>query len=254
MINLDAFLTPYFPETETQFDETIVVMIDVLRASSTICAALANGAKEVIASETLEKAVNIYGNLDNEIRFIGGERNCIMPQGFDAGNSPTDYVSEIVDGKTVIITTTNGTKLFQKAKKAKAKIIGSFVNFESVIQFLQGVIKINNEESLNTEICFLCAGTNGRLSYEDTLCAGAFINSIARNYFDVNVTDTAHAAQALYEINESNLSSLIQKSQHAVKLKKLGFEKDINTCLTYNKYNVLPIIQANSIKKFEVDS
>jgi 2-phosphosulfolactate phosphatase len=254
MISLDAFLTPYFPETESQFDETIVVMIDVLRASSTICAALNNGAKEVIASETLEKAVNIYGNLDKDIRFMGGERNCIKPQGFDAGNSPSDYSAELVDGKTVIVTTTNGTKLFQKAKKAKVKIIGSFVNFESVVQFLQSVIKINKESNQNTEICFLCAGTNGRLSYEDTLCAGAFINSVSRNYFDVNITDTAHAAQSLYEINESNLSGFIKKSQHAEKLKKLGFEKDINTCLTYNKYNVLPIIQANSIKKFEVDS
>ncbi len=251
MINLDAFLTPYFPETETQFDNTIVVMIDVLRASSSICAALVNGAKEVIASESLEKAVKIYSTLDKDMRFLGGERNCEKPQGFDAGNSPSEYQKEFVEGKNVIITTTNGTKLFQKAKKAKVKLVGSFVNFDSVIDFLEGAIQINKDNNINSDICFLCAGTNGRMSYEDTLCAGSFINRIARNYFDINITDTAHAAQSLFELNENNLNEFIGKSHHAKKLKKLKLENDIKECLTFNKYNVLPVIHANSIKKFE---
>lgn len=251
MIKIDAFLTPYFPETETQFDNSVVIMIDVLRASTTICAALKNDAKEVIASESLEKAVKIYSTLDKESRFMGGERNCIKPTGFDAGNSPLEYKEELIKDRTVIMSTTNGTKLFAKAKKSKAKIIGSFTNFSKTVNFLKNVISINHQEETDTEICFLCAGTDGRLSYEDTLCAGAFIEELTNEYYNTKVTDTAHAAKSLYELNKNNLNNFIYDTQHAKKLIELDLKKDIETALTFDLYDVLPIIQVNAIKRFE---
>lgn len=253
MVNIDAFLTPYFPETETQFDDSVVIMIDVLRASTTICAALNNGAKEVIASESLEKAVKIYSTLDKDMRFLGGERNCEKPTGFDAGNSPKEYTSESVEGRNVIITTTNGTKLFQKAKRAKVKIIGSFVNFNAVLNFIKGVVSVNQENDEVTNICILCAGTDGRMSYEDTLCAGAFIKEISDNYYSNSITDTAHAAKTLFEINKDYLNEFILKTQHSLKLIDLGLTEDIETALSFDKYDVLPVIHANSIKKFEIE-
>lgn len=243
---IDAYLTPYFPETETFFDDSHVLMIDVLRASSTVAAALYNGAKEVVATENLDKAVTLYSNLSKEVRFLGGERNGIMPSGFDAGNSPSEYTGEKIEDKTVIITTSNGTKIYQKAKQAESRIIASFVNVEVVLEYLKACIKEKNE---NTKFIILCAGNNGRLSYEDTLCAGRYIAAIMELIKDGELTDTAAAAFNLYEMHKQNLNEFIASRQHATYLKSIGFEKDIETCLTENYYPVVPLITGSSIKK-----
>ena len=140
-MNIDAFFTSFFPERDNLFDGALVVMIDVLRASSTICASLYNGAKEVIPVENTDKAVHIYSSLSKEIRFLGGERGGVKLKGFDAGNSPLDYKEELVKGKSVVLTTTNGTVIFQKAKKALYRIIGGFVNLTMVHNFLLQQLK-----------------------------------------------------------------------------------------------------------------
>jgi len=112
-------------------------MCDVLRASSTICSALYNGAKEIIPTTNSEQAMNIYVGLDRESRFVGGEQNLQKPSGFDAGNSPTEYTKEKVAGKTIILTTTNGTPLFTKAKSSKVRLIAAFVNFNTVLDKIE---------------------------------------------------------------------------------------------------------------------
>ena len=128
MIYIDAFITPYFPETEAQFDRSNVVLIDVLRACTSICTALENDALEIIPAESLEKAINKYSFLDKDNTILAGERNASKPKGFDLGNSPFEFDKETVSGKTIIFTTTNGTKLFKKAQKAKNRIIGCLIN------------------------------------------------------------------------------------------------------------------------------
>lgn len=242
-MKIDAFITQYFVETEMLFKDTIVVMIDVLRAGTTICCALFNGAKEVIPVETTEKAVSIYSSLSRETRFLGGERNCIKPSGFDAGNSPTEYSESVVKHKSVILTTSNGTKLFLKAKHSKQRIIGSYVNIDSVLNHIKS---INEENPCN--ITFLCAGNEGRLSYEDTLCAGAFIDELQKFYNDVEISDTAHAAMTLYRMFSDNLQNFIAETEHASKLRHLGFIEDIVLSLEWNKYPVVPVLSGGSIK------
>lgn len=246
-MKIDAYLTPFFPEREAQFNDSVVVMIDVLRASTTISACLNNGAKEIIPSESIDKAVHIYSSLSKESRFLGGERNGIKPSGFDAGNSPDDYPAELVKGKTVIITTSNGTQLFQKCKQAKLKLIAGFVNIDAVTK------KINSFTELNpavTGVVVLCAGTNGRISYEDTICAGAIIEKINGKPED-ELTDTAHIAMNLYRAHINEMTDFLKTREHSVFLKNIGFEKDIDTAFSFNKFPVVPAIIGNSIKLIE---
>lgn len=244
-MKIDAYLTPQFTEKENQFENTIVLMIDVLRASTTICATLNRAAKEVIAIDSVDKAVQLFTNLSRESRFLGGERNGIKPSGFDAGNSPDDYPEESVKGKTVIITTTNGTQLFQKCKRAKAKLVAGFVNHTAILEYVDKLIA---EDANIKEISVLCAGTDGRLSYEDVLCAGAFINSMKKKYTDVQITDTAMAAKSLFNLHSVDLKNFIKSCEHSLFLEKIGFAKDIDTCLEFDKFPVVPIIMGNSIK------
>lgn len=246
-ITIDAFLTPFFPETETQFDDAVIIMIDVLRASSTVCAALKNGAKEVITSDTLDKAVSIYSNLSKDVRFLGGERNSLKPNGFDAGNSPLEFTEEVVSQKNVVLTTSNGTKVFQKAKQAKCRLVGGFVNIDAIIAYIDNEFMHLDKENLN--ITILCAGTDGRLSYEDTLCAGAYIDSLCRLRPDAHSTDTALASRNLFELHSDNLAEFLKTREHAGALIEKGFARDIEICFSYNIYPVVPVIDGTSIKK-----
>ncbi len=248
---IDAYFTPLFPETEKQFQNSAVIMIDVLRASTSICAALYNGAKEVIPCDSLEKAVSIYNNLSRESRFIGGERDLAKPAGFDAGNSPFEYTSEAVKGKTVIISTSNGTKTFNKARQATVRLIGSFSNYSAILEHLEEEYLLNNE--LNIEkIVVLCSGTNGRFSYEDSLCAGIFINEIAVSTPKAELSDTAYAAKALYELHSDNLEDFLFTRDHSKKLIEANHKKDVELCLKYNSYPVVPVYEGNSIKRVNI--
>lgn len=245
-IYIDAYLTPFFPEHESLFTDSAVIMIDVLRASSTVAYALESGAKEVVPAENLDKAVRIFSGLSKEARFLGGERNGLKPSGFDAGNSPFEYSSENVKGRSVIITTSNGTRIFQKAKPAKIRLIGSFVNQSSTLNYLK-------DNYLNgagdKKIIFMCAGNDGKLSYEDMLCAGAFINSIMLKFPESKISDPAMASMQLYNLHSSFLLEFLAERDHARKLAELGFIEDIKFCLTIDACPVVACVDGASIKK-----
>ncbi len=245
-MKIDAYLTPLFPEKNNLFEGSVVIMIDVLRASTTICAALENDAKEVIPCESLDKAVSIYSSLDRNVRFLGGERNCTAPSGFDAGNSPDEYTREKVEGKTVILTTSNGTRIFTKAREAAHRFIGSFVNIDILSNHIR---KIFSEENEFQNIVIMCAGTNNRLAYEDVLCGGAFVSMIQANFPEAALTDTADAAKNLFRLHSSDMVKFLKEREHASALIEMGFEKDVETALSFNSYPVLPFVDGSSIKK-----
>lgn len=243
---VDAFFSPYFPEKENLFDNSLVVMLDVLRASTTICSALYHGAKEVIPIETTEKAIAIYSSLSREIRFLGGERGGMKPAGFDAGNSPLEYSSENIKGKSVILTTTNGTVLFQKAKRAKYRIIGCFANLSVVLNKIKS--SIDEIEKNGGHIFIICAGNNGRFSYEDVLSAGAFISELNKFDGNFNLTDAALSMKDLFSLHKDNIYDFLSGCEHPSYLKSIGLEEDIKLCLEIDKFPVVPIISGNSIK------
>ncbi len=249
---IDAFLSPYFPETENLFEDSIVIMIDVLRASTTISAALYNGAKEIIPCDSLDKAVKVYSSLNKEMRFLGGERNGIKPSGFDAGNSPFEYDEVSVKGKSVILSTSNGTKTFMKAKLAYLRIIAGFVNHNSVRDFVFKQVDLLIQEGKDPNIYILCSGTNGRLSYDDILCAGAIIQDLVLQYNVGNLSDPADAAKNLYNLHRKDLKEFLFQRDHARRLIELGYEKDVDLSLTFNVFPVVPVYTENSIKIIKV--
>jgi 2-phosphosulfolactate phosphatase len=248
MIKLDTYFTPLFPEEEEQFKDHIVVMIDVLRASSTICAALYNGAREIIPFDEVGKAVSVYANLSKESRFLGGERDGVKQEGFDAGNSPLEYTKDRIEDRTIIFTTSNGTKIFVKDKHAKKRFIGAFVNLNIVLNEIYSYIEKDKEEGTDTNITFLCAGTNGRVSYEDMTCAGAFLDSINDKFDNCDLTDSAEVAKNLYTLHRTVLGEFLKTKSHARHLESIGMTDDIEACFEIDKFPVVPVVDENSIK------
>lgn len=252
MMVVDAYLSPYFPETDNLFEDSIVLMIDVLRASTTIAAALYNQAKEVIPCDTLDKAVKVYSSLSKEIRFLGGERNGIKPSGFDAGNSPLEFSLENVKGKSVILSTSNGTKTFLKAKLARKRLIASFVNHNVIRDYLFSQVETSLTENKDLKIYILCSGTNGRLSYEDILCAGSYIQELTTHYKFEKLSDSAELAKNLFTIHRKDLKLALTQSDHSKRLVELGFANDLEIAFTFNIFPVLPEFSGSSIKTLKI--
>ncbi len=241
---IDAFLVPTAIDENTYFSNSVVIMIDVLRASTTIVTALSNNAREIIITDTTEKAVKLYNTIDKQNAILAGERNGMKPDGFGAGNSPTEFTKEKVESKIVILTTTNGTQIFTRAKESPCRIVASFVNLSAVCEYVLNRVK--NDPAVHSIILF-AAGNKGRISYEDTLAAGAFVRHF-HNELNCKLTDAAHLAKSIYEMYKGNITDFIRTTEHAKLLESLGFDSDIQIASTIDLYPIIPYIEGNSIK------
>ncbi|TVR79587.1 MAG: 2-phosphosulfolactate phosphatase [Chitinophagaceae bacterium] len=225
--SLECCLTPSLSEL-TDFKNKNVVVIDVFRATSTISAILNNGADAVIPVKDLEDCKKISG----ENILYAAERNGQKPPGFEFGNSPFDYPENIVNGKTVVLTTTNGTKAVEISKKnAKNIITGSFTNFSTVVKWLS-----NNK----SDTILFCAGWKGQFSLEDTLFAGAVAEKLQTDF--ILEGDSITGAKSMYtEAKKVGLLDYAKQAAHFKRLQHLGIQRDMEHCLTFDIYNVLPI-------------
>ncbi|HEY8955459.1 2-phosphosulfolactate phosphatase [Chitinophaga sp.] len=208
---------------------SIVVIIDVLRATSTICTALYNGASRVIPVASVEECVNIGRAIGG---ITAGERDGRIAEGLAYGNSPFEYPREFVENKTLVLTTTNGTKLLHMAKDAIQIITGSFPNISAVCDYL--VAQKQN-------VILGCAAWKDRVNMEDTLFAGAVVSRI-KQHFDVNC-DSAIAAETLYHSAKHDIYTFMKQASHYKRLAQYGLEKDIHYCLTADGANVLPLFR-----------
>lgn len=210
---------------------SIVVIIDVLRATSTIATALYNGAKSVIPVDSVSRCIEIGKQIHG---ITAGERDGKIAEGLVHGNSPFEYPREFIEGKTLVLTTTNGTRLLQIAldKGAKEIITGSFPNLSSVCDHLI---------EMRQHIILGCAAWKDRVNMEDMLFAGAVISKI-RSQFYINC-DSSHLAETIYKKAEKDLFGFMRKNEasHYHRLMGFGLEKDIRYCLTADQANVLPI-------------
>lgn len=220
--------TPVLPYLE----DKLVIVIDVLRATSTMVTALANGCQALLPvlspEEALAKRLEIPGAL------LGGERRAMRIEGFDFGNSPFDYSPEKVGGKRVIMTTTNGTRAIRAAAEAKAVWMACFLNLESIVR---AIYRLKQQVSLQGIVIF-CAGTEDRFDLPDTLCAGMLIEALGP---DIQLNDLGEAARMLFQMSKLNLLETIEQSDHGHRLLELGFQKDVVYCSTAN---ILPIVPA----------
>jgi 2-phosphosulfolactate phosphatase len=216
-------------------NNAIVVAIDIFRATSSICYGIANGAEAIIPVSTIEEC-RAY---EKEGYLLAAERDGKVVEGFDFGNSPFAYTKEKVNGKTIVLTTTNGTHAIDESKKtAYQVIVGSFLNVDAVCDYLK---------TQDKDVFLLCAGWKNKFNLEDTLFAGAVVNQLkADNYF---LDDSSIASEDLYLQAEGDLQAYTAKTSHSDRLKKLGIEEDIKFCLNLNITKTVPVLVNNKLVK-----
>jgi 2-phosphosulfolactate phosphatase len=241
-MRIDVFLTPGQID-ELQLRDKNVVVIDVLRAGTTIASALANGAKEVIPVESVEVAVKISASLFGEVVLLGGERGGKVIEGFHLGNSPGEYVEDVVKGKSIVFTTTNGAVAMSKGRYAKQMAIASFVNIARVVDFAK---------DLKEDIIIVCAGNQlvvGGFSLEDTVCAGMIIHKLQQGSTrGTELSDSASGALILYKSFARNIPKMLEDSEHGKRLIESGFKDDLKMCASIDSIPVLPLLSGNVIR------
>jgi 2-phosphosulfolactate phosphatase len=228
--SLNTVLSPSLLNLYDISDSTVVI-IDVLRATSTIAAALYNGAKSVIPVDSVAGCIKLGKQMEV---ITAGERDGKIAEGLQYGNTPLQYSADFIKGKTLVLTTTNGTKLLHVALAANANAIitGSFCNISSVCDYL-----VNKKSN----VVLACAAWKNRVNIEDTLFAGAVVNRI-KQHFDMNC-DASMIAESLYlQANGDLLNFMKEKNaSHYHRLMNYGLLEDIKFCLTEDNANVLSL-------------
>jgi 2-phosphosulfolactate phosphatase len=215
----------------------VVVIIDVFRATSTIAAAMYNGAEKIIPVDSVDHCIQLGAKLN---AITAGERDGKIAPGLAYGNSPYEYPKEFIEGKTLVLTTTNGTKLLHMALAANASdiITGSFPNLTAVCNYL---IKQNKNVILG------CAAWKNRVNMEDTLFAGAVISKV-KEHFTIHC-DTSLAAETLYTSAKENMWNFVLKTTHYHRLAAYGLEKDMQFCITEDIADILPIYKDGALAR-----
>ncbi|MBN2637960.1 MAG: 2-phosphosulfolactate phosphatase [Bacteroidales bacterium] len=214
-----------------------VVVIDVLRASSVMVTALNNGAKSVIPVLNVDDAFRLAKKMPEKSYLLSGERNTKLIPGFDLGNSPLEHTREKVADKTIILSTSNGTKALHALDSANHVYIGTFLNSAALIDKLL---------SLN-EIILVCSGTNDNFSMDDGMFAAHVISQITKQK-EASLSDLAQTLLKAYQSENGNLNILLQDCYHLNLLKRNGFEQDVNYCLQTDKLSLVPEKIKNNIE------
>ncbi len=241
---LDLFFTPAGVE-EGMLKGYRVVMIDVLRASTSVTMGLYNGARDVLVASSVSEASELTFQLARDDVLLCGERDGKLVEGFNIGNSPGDYTRDRVRGRTLIFGTTNGTPALVKAFEARELYICSFVNVNEVIRVL-------TKDDNFSPIAILCAGNKNRFAMEDALCGGLLISGIKsklKNRFRHN--DAAQTALVLSNDMGDNLTELLRKVDHGRYLVEIGMEDDLPICAAIDSVPIVPVMRDGKFVKYE---
>lgn len=215
--------------------DSLMVIIDVFRATSTIATALYNGALKIIPVDSVPKCIELG---KGEGCVTAGERDGKVVEGLQYGNSPAEYHRAFIQGKTLVITTTNGTKLLHMAleRGASEVVTGSFPNLSAVCNYL-----IQQKKN----VILGCSGWKDRFNLEDTLFAGAVISRIEQ-HFTIHC-DSSLMAKAMYNLHKDDIYSFIRQTTHWHRLSAYGVEKDLEYCVTEDVANILPVYDGNAL-------
>lgn len=232
-LEIDVLYTPA-DLNEVSLSGRAVIVVDVLRATTTIITALAAGAPAVYPVEGIEEARQLAAELGGAA--LGGERGGLPPEGFQRGNSPLEYRAS-PDGKPIVLTTTNGTRAIARAKEGGAAAIaaGALVNAKAVASWALGI---------GSDITVLCAGTHGRFSLDDVIAAGCIVDrasSMAES--GLNLTDGALGALLLWQRFCENPREGLLSAVHGQRLERLGFEDDLTFCAAVDAFERVPVLQ-----------
>ncbi|MCJ8210540.1 2-phosphosulfolactate phosphatase [Mucilaginibacter sp. RS28] len=234
-LKLEVCLTPALIPLYTVQDY-IVVIIDIFRATSSICYGIENGAEAIIPVALVEECA-AYREKGTEY-LLAAERDGKVVEGFDFGNSPFSYTAEKVSGKTVVLTTTNGTHALHLSRAAKKVVIGSFLNLTSLSNWLK---------QQQDNVLLVCAGWKNNFNIEDTVFAGAVVDQLAGDAYQLD--DAAIAAGDMYQLGKSNIPAYLAKTSHSERLKKLKIEEDIAFCLQQDLTTAIPVLVGEKLVK-----
>jgi 2-phosphosulfolactate phosphatase len=226
---LETCFSPALYEPELHADE-IVVIIDILRATSAICTAFANGAASIIPVAEINEA----RDYKNRGFLVAAERDGFVLDFADFGNSPFNFTRDKVEGKTIVYSTTNGTGIINMASKASDIVIGSFLNISALTGWLTKQEK---------NVVLFCAGWKNRFNLEDTLCAGAIAEQLMKSNQYQTICDSTHAALDLWSFAKEDLTGYIEKVAQRTRLRDKGLDNCINFCLTTDATNKVPSIK-----------
>ena len=229
--------------TPADVQNRVVAVIDVLRASTTIAAALANGARAVIPLESSEDVATRSKQFERSAVLLSGERRMLKMEGFDLGNSPVEHSRDVVEGKTVLLTTTNGTKSLLAVQGARDVVVASYVNLTAVCAMLRAALRGG------ADVTIVCAGQDRQFGLEDAACAGRYVYQITRRLEEAELNDAALAASLIDRKYGDNLMRLFSTAAHGRALAAAGFEGDLAACAAVDSYPVIPIYQDRHITK-----
>jgi 2-phosphosulfolactate phosphatase len=225
----------------------VVLVIDVLRASTTVAVALANGARAVIPFESSDEVVARAKQFEREDVLLAGERRMHAIPGFDLGNSPREYTSDKVEGKTVLLTTTNGTVALAGIQGARDVVVASYVNYSAVSAMLRAAARGA------ADITIVCAGRDRQFALEDAACAGRFTRGVTRRLANVRLNDAAQACSLIDKRYGDRLDRLFEDSEHGRALAEAGFAEDLAVCASVDAQPVIPIYHDRQITKLGPD-
>ena len=233
-MNIKLFLTPEdFKPSDLKGKAAVV--IDVLRASSSIVTAFQNQCHQIIPVAEVETARKLAASQSKDTTLLCGEREGRKIAGFHLGNSPNEYTLQRVKNKTIIFTSTNGSRLLTKTKQAEATIVAGFLNITAVVSYLT---------RLDLDVAILCAGSYGQFSLEDTVCGG-LIGAQLFKQFDKKLVfeDLMLAAMLLSQKFENDTIKMLRLAKHGRYLISIGFQNDLVTCAQLDSIDIVPVFQ-----------
>ena len=241
-MRLDVFFTPLevIPQGTTN---RLVVIIDVLRASTSVATALGNGARTVIPLQGADEVIFRSKEFARSQILLAGEQKMLPITGFDMGNSPQAFTRDAVEGKTILFTTTNGTRALLGVQGARDIVIASYVNFTAVLTMMKVAA------GSNTDIAIICAGEEGSFTLEDSACAGRFVRAIPKRSESVTLNDAASASVLIEKKYGDNIEKVFKESEHGQALEAAGFGDDLAAAAEVDSYSVVPIYQDRQITK-----
>lgn len=233
--------------TSSEVVGRVIAVIDVLRASTSIAVALANGARAVVPVDTPDEVVTRAKAFERADVLLAGERKMLPIQGFDLGNSPMEFARPAVEGKTILLTTTNGTPAIVNTAGARDVVIASYVNYTAVLTILRTALRGG------TDITLVCAGRDRQFALEDAGCAGRFVTHVARRLVGVTMNDAALTCALVDRRYGDQIVRLFEASEHGRALRDAGFEADLDVCAQIDSYSVIPLYQDRQITKLGPD-
>jgi 2-phosphosulfolactate phosphatase len=244
MKSISILLTQSLVQDDLNLKDKNVIVLDVLRATTTVSVALSNGAKEVIPTENIATAVRVAKGSKNSM--LCGERNGKIVDGFSLGNSPLEYTPEVVKDKSLIFSTTNGTIAIIKSKFAKNCLLCSFVNLSAIVDY------VNN---IDEDFIIICSGKLNDFCLEDAVCAGMLMNKLNPGK-NIEMKDSEIAcmnlcndlAMIMNVPSQDKILKMFYQSEHGKYLASIGFEKDLEVCSKIDSYPSIPIFRNGVVK------